>query len=119
MATRSVLRIINAEWVLIRIVNPNGFRTITEHYERCSGSTYPHINVSNRILVEGKTIEGFSIVCSMKNEMTVNVACIIPLIALGKEDKILIAAVASQIEMLFIIFTSRSSRIHDKNKSKY
>jgi len=117
LAARNALRIVNTEWVLIRIVNQNSFKTIAEHYELRAGCTYPHANASNRVLVEGETIEGFSIVCSRKENLTVNVACIIPVNALGREEKLLIGAVVCQLEMLFILFTSQylQKLYHDSN----
>ena len=126
LAARHALRIVNAEWILIRIVNQNSFRTITEYYEHHEGGTYPHTNVSNRVLTEGESIEGLSIVCSRKKNLTVNVSCIIPVAALGREEKILIEAVVSQLEMLFIVFTSQylqtlcvDSKLQDETKTQW
>jgi len=124
LAARSALRIVNAEWILIRIVDQNSYRTITEHYERCTKSTYPYTNISNHVLVEGKSIEGYSIICSRKKNLIVNVSCIIPVKSLGREEKILIETVAGQLEMLFIIFTSQylqklylNSNLQDETKT--
>ena len=97
--------VVNTEWILIRIINQNNFRTITEHWEFFAEATYPHVRISNRALVEGTTIAGFSIVCSCRNNLDVNVACIIPVKALIREEKILIEAIVGELEMLFIIFT--------------
>jgi hypothetical protein len=103
-AARNVQGIVNVDWILIRIINQNTFNTITEHLESRSEKTYPQVQISNRALVEGKIIERFKIVCSHKNNLAVNVAFIIPIKTLGKEEKILIEVIADELEKLFIIF---------------
>jgi hypothetical protein len=102
---RNVRGIVNADWILIRIINQNNFKTITEQWESCAEATYQHIQISNRALAEGKTVEDVSIVRSRRNNLDVNVACIMPIKTLGREEKILIEAIAGELEMLFIIFT--------------
>jgi hypothetical protein len=104
-AVRNVQGLVNADWILIRIINQNNLRTITEHWESRSEATYPQVRISNRALVEGETIPSFSIVCSHKNNLAVNVVFIIPIKTLGREEKILIELIADELEKLFIIFT--------------
>jgi hypothetical protein len=104
-AVRNVQGLVNADWILIRIINQNNFRTITEHWESRSEATYPQVRISNRSLVEDETIPSFSIVCSHKNNLAVNVVFIIPIKTLGREEKILIEVIADELEKLFIIFT--------------
>jgi hypothetical protein len=105
LATRNLRGIVNADWILIRIIDQNNFRTITEQWESFTEATYQQTRISNRAIAEGKTIDGLSIVCSCKNNLAVNVACIMPLNVLMGEEKILIEAIVSELEMLFIIFT--------------
>lgn len=107
LSARNVRGIVNADWILIRFINQNNFRTITEHWEFFAGETCPNAQISNRSLVEGKTIADFSIVCSRRNNLDIDVVCIIPVNALEREEKILIEAIAGELEMLFIIFTSQ------------
>jgi len=104
-AASNVRRIVNADWILIRIINQNNFRTITEHWDLTSETPYPNIRISNRALVDGQTIASFSIVCSHKNNLAVNVVFIIPIKTLTREEKILVEAIAGELEKLFIIFT--------------
>jgi len=119
-SARNARGIFNADWILIRIINQNNFRTITEHWEFFAEATCPNVRISNRALVEGKTIAGFSIVCSRRNNLAVKVVCIIPVKALGREEKILIEAIAGELEMLFIIFTSQYLQefYSDSNRQK-
>lgn len=104
-SARNAREIVNADWILIRFINQNNFRTITEHWEFFAAATNPNVRISNRALVEGKTIADFSIVSSRRNNSAVNVVCIIPVKTLGSEEIILIEAIAGELEMLFIIFT--------------
>jgi hypothetical protein len=104
-AARNVRGIVNTDWILIRIINQNNLKTITEKWEFCAEAICQHIRISNRALAEGKTVEGVSIVRSRRNNLAVNVACIMPVKALMREEKILIEAIVCEIEMLFIIFT--------------
>jgi hypothetical protein len=107
--TQNLREIANVDWVLIRIMDHNNFRTITEHWEFRAKAIYPHVRISNRALVEGKTIAGSSIVCSRKNKLAINIACIMPVKALDREERILIEAIVGELEMLFIIFTLQYS----------
>ena len=104
-AARNVQGIVRADWILIRIINQNNFRTLTEHWESRAEATCPNVRISNRALVEGETVSSFSIVCSRKNNLALNVVFIIPIETLGREEKILIEAIAGELEKLFIIFT--------------
>jgi hypothetical protein len=104
-AARNMRGTVSVDWILIRIINQNNFRTITEHWESCAKATYPNVRISNRAIVEGKTVEGLSIIRSRRNNLAVNVACIMPVKALMREEKILIEAIVCELEMLFIIFT--------------
>ncbi len=105
-AVRSIGGMVKVDWTLIRIIDQEDFRTITEHWESfAKEGADQHIRISNRALVEGKPIEGFSVVCSRRNNLAVNVACIMPAKELVREEKILIEAIVGELEMLFIIFT--------------
>jgi hypothetical protein len=104
-AARNVRGIVRADWILIRIINQNNFRTLTEHWESRAEATCPNVRISNRALVEDETVPSFSIVCSRKNNLALNVVFIIPIETLGREEKILIEAIAGELEKLFIIFT--------------
>jgi hypothetical protein len=117
-AARNTRRFVSADWILIRIINQNNFRTITEHWESCAEATYPHVRISNRDLVEGKIITNFTIVCSRKNHLAVNVVFIIPIKTLGREEKILIEAIAGELEKIFIIFTSQYLRKFCSNSNQ-
>jgi hypothetical protein len=117
-AARNVRGIVNADWILIRIINQNNFKTIAEQWESCAEATYPQVRISNRALVEGKNIASFSIVCSHKNNLAVNVVFIIPIKTLGREEKILIEAIAGELEKLFIIFTSQYLRKFYSNSNQ-
>jgi hypothetical protein len=98
-----ILGMINADWVIIRIVDRRILRTIVEHREvrRDHQVVAPHIG--NRAVVEGKAVAGCVVVTGAKDNLSLVTACILPIDNLDKQETILLQALVDEIEMLFII----------------
>jgi hypothetical protein len=104
---RKVLGIVNADWVVIRIIGQTNLRTIKEHFEPRRNANFIIKGISNRALVANQAIDGYSIVASRHDNSKFTVACIFPKKSLDEEEKILVEAITYQIEMLYLIFVSR------------
>jgi hypothetical protein len=104
---RKVLGIVNTDWVLIRIIGQTDFRTIKEHLERRKNSNLIIKGISNKAVAANRAIDGYSSVASRHDDSMITVVCVFPKNSLDEEERILVAAITNQIEMLYLIFISR------------
>jgi len=111
-----VLRIVNADWVLIRIICQANFRTIKEHLECRAKDDFIIKGISNKAIVTNQPIDGYSIVASRHDNSMIIAACVFPQKSLVEAEKILIEVITCQIEMLYFIFVSRQS--HDTQSTR-
>lgn len=116
LLARSMLAIVNADWVVIRIICLTNLRTLKEHLESRNSADFLIKGISNKAIVANQTIDGYSIVeCRKDNSMIMAVA-VFPKKSLNEEEKILTEAITHQIEMLYHIFVSR--RFCENNKDR-
>ena len=102
-----VLGIVNADWVLIRIIRQSNFRTIKEHFEHRKNALFLSKGISNKAIVADQEIDGYSTVTSHRDNSMILTVCVFPKKSLDTEEKILIEAITNQIEMFYLIFVSR------------
>jgi uncharacterized membrane protein (DUF485 family) len=113
----NLLGIVNADWVLIRIICQANLRTIKEHLEARKNANSLIKGISNKAIVADRAIDGYSIVASRRDNSMITVACVFPKKCLDQEEKILVEAVNNQIEMLYLIFVSlRQHEIYPNHK---
>jgi hypothetical protein len=100
------LSMVNAKWVVFRIVDMRSLNTLSE-YSEIRGKVAPHKHkISNKELTSNEKSEGITIVGSGQENFHVKTFCIIPKEKLSSESKVFISSVANQLEMLFLIFES-------------
>ena len=104
---RRVLEITKAEWVVIRIIKRDNFRTLTEHRKSRKNVIFTDRCISNKAIISNQKIDGYSVIGSRQNNLTIKVVCILPNKKIGMAERILVEAVANQLEMFFIIYTSQ------------
>jgi len=107
---RKALGIANVDWVMFRIINPDSLRTIQEYSETRGSALLLKHNISNRAIVSNEAIADCSVVSSEQGNLTIKAFCILPTEELTKSQEILIQAIVSELEMLFIIFSSEYHR---------
>jgi hypothetical protein len=106
---RKALGIVNADWVMIRIICQNNLRTMKEHLESRKNVKFICKGISNKAIVANHTIEGYSIVTSSHYNSVIIGVCVFPKKSLDVEEKILVEAITNQIEMLYLIYISHQS----------
>ena len=99
-----VLGIVNANWVLFRIINCNTWKTISEQFETRPGyiTNYPHIG--NKMIVENGDCPPFTSIISSPENSNIISCCILPVDDITNDERILIQAVTNEISMMFAIF---------------
>jgi hypothetical protein len=103
---RKMLGIVNADWVVIRIIHQTNLRTIKEHFEPRTNAIFLNKGISNKAIVADQAIDGYSFVASRQSNSMIMVACVFPKKSLDEEEKILVEAITRQIEMFYLIFVS-------------
>ena len=112
---QKILGIIDAEWVLLKIIDMKDNKTLREHVEVRGGAALLKYSFANKDLVNGKIPSDYSIVRSSQENFTIKTICLLPTKKISKEIKVVIQAIVNQLEMLFLIFASR----HYKNIRRY
>ena len=107
---RKALGIANVDWVIFRIINPESLRTIQEYSETRGSAILLKHNISNRAIVSCEAIADCSIVSSEQENLTIRTFCILPTEKLTANQTILLRTIVSEVEMLFIVFSSEYYR---------
>ena len=106
---RKILEIVNADWVMIRIISQDNLRTIKDHLESRKNVNFKCKGISNKAIVAKRPIEGYSIVTSSHYNSVIMGVCVFPKKSLTVEETILVEATTNQIEMLYLIYLSHQS----------
>jgi hypothetical protein len=103
-----VLGIVNANWVLFRIINCDTLKTIIEQLETRPGyiTNYPHIG--NKMIVENGVCPPFTSIISSPENSDIISCCILPVDDISNDERILIQAITNEISMMFAIFNYSS-----------
>jgi len=109
--SQKVLGIVNVDWVIFRIIDVDSLKTLREYSETRGSAVLLKHNISNKSLVDAKSIDGCNVISSNQENLTIKVFCIIPSVAyVTATQKGLMQTIVSSLEMLFIIFASQYYR---------
>ncbi len=100
------LSMVNAGWVLFRIIDTESLDSLGEYSETRGNSVLPRHKISNRALVSREKLKGLTVVESGHENFYIKTFCIIPKVRLSSDNEVFIKSVVNQLEMLFLIFTS-------------
>ena len=104
---QKALTIASTDWVAVRIIDRPSLRTVMEHLEsRRKGIALTH-HIGNKSIVEGEPIAGLVVIRRENENLDIAVACIFSRNELSWEEKILLEAIAGEIELFFIAFAAR------------
>jgi len=115
---QKVLGIVKVDWVMFRIIDPDNFRTLREHWEARGSAVALNHGISNKAIVNNGAINGGSVVGSRYENLSIKVFCILPIEQLTTNQRILVEAIVNDLEMLFVIFTSEHYRESYLKKSQ-
>lgn len=101
-----VFGIVNAEWVLFRVIDNNNQKTIREQFEIRQGYTSDYPHVSNKMIIEGRCCPPYTVIISNPQNLNLLVCCILPVEKVNNDERIFIQAITNEITMLFVILNS-------------
>jgi hypothetical protein len=104
--SEGVLGIVNTNWALLRIINCDTQRTISECFETRQGFSCQYPHVSNKIILEKQLISPFTTVISNSQNLNILVCCTMPIDKIDNDQRVFIQAIIIEIIMLFIILNS-------------
>ncbi len=91
-------------WVVVRIISRCNGRTIKEYTAVRPKNVLPSACMGNREILEDRPSEGLRKIDTCQKNLDLLTVCILPAIPLSEEENILITAITSQIEMLFLLY---------------
>jgi hypothetical protein len=100
------LSMVNAEWVIFRIIRTEDLDTLSENSETRGNALLLKHKISNRALASSEKFEGLTVVGSTQENFRIKTFCILPKEKLSSQGEIFVRAIVNQLEMLFVIFTS-------------
>lgn len=101
-----VLNIVNSSWVLIRIVDSDTQRTISEHYKPRNRSVNKYPQISNKMMIDAQPIASHTSIISNPKDMNVLVFCVLPLETISSDEQIFLQAIIDEITKMYIIINS-------------
>jgi hypothetical protein len=104
--TLRAMVIAGSPWALVRIIDTHRHRTLKEAVQKRPGVRLPTAVIGNRALVDGQKIEGVFTAGTGANNLPIRTFVVFPVDSLRAQEQILVSAIAGEIEMLFLIFTS-------------
>jgi len=119
--TDKILSMVNAEWVLIRIINTQNLETLREYSQARGKAVILKHRIGNKELVSSAKPEELTIVTSGQENFHIKTLCIMPKAIISQDQRAFLEAVANQLEMLFVIFTSsyyKDARVKPKLPDK-
>jgi hypothetical protein len=101
-----VFGIVNAGWVLFRVISTETRRTIREQFEVRHGLTFDYPHVSNKLILEEQCCPPFTAVISNPHNLNILVCCVLPVEKLSNDERVFIQAITNEITMLYVILNS-------------
>jgi hypothetical protein len=116
--SEKILSMVNADWVILRIIDVKNERTIREDKFIRHGNGNLVLKIENKeILVGKKRIHSYSVVHSDQDNLNIKACCILPVKLSNKDQEFFIRSMINQLEMLYIVFSSLSGNSKLKNKN--
>jgi hypothetical protein len=102
-----ILGIINADWVMLKIVDVRNSNNLHEYFISRGNKKVERVKIDNKELLTGEcSLDGCNIVKSNQDNFNIKAFCVLPVAAKNDNQKFLINTIVNQLEMLFIIFNS-------------
>jgi hypothetical protein len=98
------MAVTGAPWIVVRMINRCSGRTIKEYTSEQHKGVLPSATIGNRVILEGRLVEGLKTIVTRQKNLDIVTVCILPSIPLTEEEIVLLTAIASRIEMLFLLY---------------
>lgn len=101
-----VLSVVNADWVISRIIDLNSENILQEKIFSRGKTIVMKYQTSTRQLINGDKFKDYTIITSRQTNLGLKTFFIFPKKHFSKDDIILVQGILQQIEMIYIIYNS-------------
>jgi len=101
-----ILGMVNASWVVVRIIEPKSSRTITECARARGKIGWLPPEISNRKLLETASLDGCSVIYSGQDYLHLRAFCVLPVKRVTQDQSVLIRVILDNLSMLYVFLTS-------------
>jgi len=116
--SEKILGMVNADWVILRIINVKNARTIREDKFVRNNEGKSVLKIENREILAGKKrLNDCSVIHSDQENLNIKACCILPAKLNNKDQEFFIRSMINQLEMLYIVFSSLNSNPKSKTKN--
>ena len=116
--SEKILSMVNADWVILRIINVKNARTIREDKFVRNNDGKAVLKIENKEILAGKKrLNDCSIIHSDQENLNIKACCILPIKLDDKDQEFFIRSMINQLEMLYIVFSSLNSNPKLKTKN--
>jgi len=107
--SEKILSLVNADWVILRIIDIKNEHTIREDKFIRNKKGESVLKIDNKDILSGKKILNDCVVInSDQDNLNIKTACILPTKLKNKDQEFFIRSMINQLEMLFVVFLSLS-----------
>jgi len=101
------LGIINADWVLFRIVDSSTKQTLIEHRQTRGGAALQKNNrISNTVLLEEEFLENCVVIESSQKNLGIRSFCVLSAKAVNEHQKALMGVIINNLSVYYLLFVS-------------
>lgn len=117
--SEKILSIVNADWVILRIIDIKTGRTIRDGTFTRNNQKINHFKFDNQEILSGQCrSEQCTIVKSDQENLNIKACCILPSKLNGRDQEFFVRSMVNQLEMMFIVFSSLSNRKVGNSKNR-
>ncbi|MDD2681141.1 MAG: hypothetical protein PHE20_03550 [Patescibacteria group bacterium] len=107
--SEKILSMINADWVILRIIDTKNEHTVREDKFVRHQNGNSVLKIENKDILSGKKrLNDCTIISSDQDNLNIKTACILPLKLENRDQEFFIRSMINQLEMLFVVFSSLS-----------
>ena len=110
---KHILGIVKSDWVLIRIIDSNSQRSISEHFETVENLTVEYPHVSNKLIMERKQMSAHTSVVYNPNNLDIVVFCVLPVGKITPDEEGFIKTILDELTKMYLIINSSHFKNND------
>jgi len=104
--TEKAMAILASEWAVLRLLEIDGGRIIRESMAARDPGSFSKPEISSRGLLAGRQNKEQLFITTDSNDLTIKAFFVFPERHLNRDQKMLVKAIAGEVEMIYVIYSS-------------
>lgn len=110
-----ILGIANADWVILRVIDTNNFKSLREERFFRKQEKFDNYKFENKDLLNKKcSVDGCSVTMSDQEGFYIKTCCILPVSLKNSDQEFFVKSMINQLEMMFIVFSAINKNKNNK-----